>query len=80
MSLEFNFGICESFFDRRKGVALWQLVVDFGPLIVNCGDLGLIFGSPGIDCDPLRVNFLPLVVAFWPVEGGLGCGSQNLGF
>ena len=50
------------------------------PLIVNCGHLGLIFGSPGIDCDPLRVNFLPLVVAFWPVEGGLGCGSQNLGF
>ena len=55
--------------------------VDFGPPIVICGHLGLglIFGSPGVDFGFIRVNLLPLKVAFWHVDGEQGSGSRIVG-
>ena len=63
------------------GVAFWPLGVDFAPPIVKpiVGIWGLIFGSAGVDFGPLRINFLQLNVAFWPVESQLGSGTRILG-
>ena len=62
--------------EKITGGGLWDSIrssfcalgVDFWPLLVHCGHLGVYLFSSGSRCWVSEINFEPLEIDFWQME------------